>query len=238
MSVITKKNNYKIESKSIFDKDYDKNEVDDINKKFEYIGHINDVDKYFREFIIVKCLVTDEYYLNIFSESVKEKHLIKINIDDKNEIKKVVDRYNTNKRVAGFGEGIGLIQMHRQRAQIENDFSSPPETVDKDEYGWHRIIKGVGKFDSLDEIAQIENGLVFNKYTHSVFIKQMTAFYADENITIIETIHSDSLLVFNFSENQSSLFVTFYFQGESINDIPIDVQMCIDVYGIYETKET
>jgi hypothetical protein len=233
MSIITKKDDYEMKSKSFLDRN--KNEVDDINERFEYVGHINDVNKYYREFVVIKCLETDEHYLNISTGSIKEKYLIKIDIDDENKLKNIVSRYDTNKRLASLGEGIGFIEIQRMRMELERNFSLP-KIVNDEQPGWHHIIRGVGKYDNLDQVAQIENGLIFNQHLHSIFIEQMTAFYATERRTIIETAHSDSLLVFIFNEQKSSLFVVFYFQGETSNDIPVDVQACMDMYGLYEVS--
>lgn len=235
MATIIKKEKYEIKSKAIFDDDYDKDKPDDITDRFEYVGHIDGTNGLHREFIIIKCLKTDEHYLNVFAGAIKENYLIKININNKNEIQQTVDRYNVNKRIKGFSEGIGLFEMNRQRSEVEQNFSLP-ETVDDNNCGWHSIIRAVGECKSIDRVAQLENGLVFNNCTNTVFIKQMTACHSTEPVTIIETAYSDGLLVFFFNQEQSSLFVMFYFQGDTINDVPVDMKVCVDTYGIYEVE--
>lgn len=171
---------------------------------------------------------TNEYYLNVHDYAVVENDLIKIDIDNKNAVRKIVDRYNVRKRVNRCGENKWFHVVDKQHIEMLNNFSLP-ELVDDAQCGWHRIIRKVGNY-SFDEISQIEKNIKGN-YTHNVFITQMTAHYSVEPITIIETPYSDGLLVFIFDIEHSILFVMFYFQGDTIDNIPFDMMHCIKAYG-------
>eukprot|EP00997_Jenningsia_sp_PLL12_P011728 NODE_9460_length_368_cov_100.344828_g8556_i0.p1 GENE.NODE_9460_length_368_cov_100.344828_g8556_i0~~NODE_9460_length_368_cov_100.344828_g8556_i0.p1 ORF type:complete len:63 (-),score=1.05 NODE_9460_length_368_cov_100.344828_g8556_i0:58-246(-) len=59
----------------------------------------------------------------------------------------------------------------------------------------------------------------------------MTAFDSIDYKTVIETSYSASLLVYIYDKNTHMLHGHFYFTGENINDIPVDVMYYIDKYN-------
>jgi hypothetical protein len=90
--------------------------------------------------------------------------------------------------------------------------------------------------NNKNEISNFENSLIFDPAIHSSFLKQSSAFYSsvtEDVSTVVETKYSASIIEFHFVDHDKKIviLVDFYYKGDNENDIPIDLQMCIDKYG-------
>ena len=208
---------------------------ENIANGYEYVGRIAGVDTHFRTFIVLKK--DTKHFLNIFNGTAQlttnPDYYIEFNNVD--QLQSIIERYNQEKQAVGFGQGANIFEVMASQRLGTNDFT-PPELAKDDEQGWHRIDdQAYSDQCDIDDIAQVENDAIFFDGTHNAFIKQMTAFNATSPVSIIETAHSDGFIV--FIHNQSGALVTlFYFQGENKQDIPVDMQACIDRYGRFTIR--
>jgi hypothetical protein len=124
--------------------------------------------------------------------------------------------------------------MQMQSHQV---YRSPP--VGGGEGSWFNITKILGHIDDIEEIRHFENSLIFDPAIHSPFLKQATAFYnnaSDDLSTVVETKYSASIVEFHFVTYDDCIviFVEFYYKGLNKDDIPVDLQMCLDKFGKYD----
>lgn len=203
---------------------------------YEFIGKIHD-----HNFNIIKKQNGEKYYLDIFNsvENTNDKYFILLDSDiDKKKLQKIAKRYTNQPTM----EDPDLNKIHLVKYQMfkmEKHLSyTSPECNDDNEYGWHMIMKILGTVDKSD-IGLFEKSLLYCEYFNKSFIKQMTAHYnnPDDMTTVVETKYSNSIIEFTYVEENGLMFVLFYFKGDSVNDIPVDIKKAIDKYGIYDVDK-
>jgi hypothetical protein len=131
-----------------------------------------------------------------------------------------------------LGQGVDIFTINRIKMVSHRMYTSPIE-VGNNEKGWHVKSFYVGK---TKNISRFENGLIWCDVIHKSFIKQMTAFYNenDETETVVETVYSSSIAEFHYDEETGEIMADMYYEGDTINDIPVDMQYLITLYGVVE----
>lgn len=199
-------------------------------EEFEWIGKPNFLTKK-RDFSLLKK--DGKYYLDLWNDCINDKYLIEIKDNiSKDDFKKLVNRYVNEKTAPEVGE-VDIMTLHRAKIKMHKHYKSPV-CVEDDKNGWHKKIMAYGK---INDIVNFENSLLFNLALCKTIIRQMTAYYNDgEPLTTIETRHSAGMLEFILRPSDNIIFVVFYYKGENIDDIPMDVKKCIDDFGIYQVE--
>lgn len=178
----------------------------------------------------------DINYLDIFhQETPNLKYLLKFT--DQEELNTLIKRYTTPTKIPGIGQGINVLRLNMMQMQSHQTYQSP-----KHDDTWFNITKILGHLEDCDDISNFENSLIFDSAIHSPFLKQSTAYYSNNNdddvSTVVETKYSASIVEFHFVDYDGHIviFVEFYYKGVDSNDIPIDLQMCLDKYGKMDLK--
>ena len=206
-----------------------KQEPGNIADGFTYVGRIAGITMYFRQFSVLKQTATGKYFLNVLTSimiPIEPKYYIEFNNVDK--LREIIERYDQQKQAVGVFQGAGFAQVIEQRL-VPRTFNVPL-VVEDDKQGWHCISDRMYGPCSINGVATVENDCVMFCGTHNAFIIQMTASDARLPTTVVETAHSHGFVAF-IHRDDSMLFTLFYFQGKTKQDIPVDMQACIDRYG-------
>ena len=206
-----------------------KHEPENIADGYAYVGRIAGISEYSRQFNVLNQNATGKYFLSILNNTmglIDPKYYIEF--DNVDKLRDIIERYNQQKQAVGFFQGAGFAQVMAQRL-VPRTFNVPL-VVEDDKQGWHCISDRMYGPCSINGVATIENDCIMFCGTHNAFIIQMTASDARLPTTVVETAHSHGFVAFIHRDN-SMLFTLFYFQGKTKQDIPVDMQACIDRYG-------
>lgn len=177
----------------------------------------------------------DINYLDIFDQKTPDKKYL-LKFADQSELNTLINRYTTPTRIPGVGQGVNIFRLNMMQMHSHQSYQSP-----KPNDGWFSITKVLGHLEDVNDIFNFENSLIFDPAIHSPFLKQSTAYYQSNDgdvSTVVETKYSASIVEFHFVDYDGHLviFVEFYYKGVDSNDIPIDLQLCLDKYGKYDLK--
>jgi hypothetical protein len=203
------------------------------DEKYEYIGHITCITDLYKNLIIIKDVTTNIFYLNIYGKDIDIKYLIDIDINNKINIDIIAKRYSKQQFMDSIRMNKNVMELCALKQKIQKTFPVSktfyiPQVVDDACDGCHVIRKIIGTYDCINDIEHIENLLIKDNNTYNMFINQMTSYNSTNNITIIETLYSASILVYVYNNN--TLHGHFYFSGKNTDDIPIDVIYHMDKY--------
>jgi hypothetical protein len=197
------------------------------NAAYEYIGHASCVIDIHKNIIAIRNVVTNVFYLNIYGKNIDIKYLIIINIGDATN---TLTRYNKQQIM----DDARIKNMMSSSRVWNNEYQKMfkiPKTTNDEHNGWHSIHKVIKKYDNINDVKYIENLLISDRNTYNMFIKQMTSFDSADDATVIETLYSASLLVYIYDYKTLLLHEYIYFNGDDINDIPVDVYYHMDKYN-------